>query len=74
MTRLPQVYGRQLVKVLELVGYVVIRQRGSHIRLKHPTRRPVTVPDHKRIGVGLLVKILRDAEMTADKLRTLLLG
>jgi predicted RNA binding protein YcfA (HicA-like mRNA interferase family) len=51
MSRLPVTSGRKVVAALERIGYVVVRQRGSHIRMRHPTdsrRRPVTVPDHQR--------------------------
>lgn len=69
MGDLPQISGRQLIKILKLFGYHVVRQKGSHIRLVHSmekTRKPLTVPDHKIVGKGLLHKILRDAELTSD--------
>ena len=50
MSHLPVVSGREVVKALQAVGYVVVRQRGSHMRLRHLTdtaRRPTTVPNHK---------------------------
>ncbi len=55
-----------MIKILEKFGYEVVRQKGSHIRLIHrseKTRKPLTIPDHKIIGKGLLHKILRDAEL-----------
>jgi len=52
----------------------VIRQKGSHARLKHPDGRVVTVPIHagQDVGRGLLRKILRDADITPDDLLELL--
>jgi predicted RNA binding protein YcfA (HicA-like mRNA interferase family) len=52
----------------------VVRQKGSHVRLKHEDDRVVTIPVHARkpIGKGLLLKILRDAELTKDELISLL--
>jgi len=73
--KLPVVSGRQVVKVLQRVGYQVVRQRGSHIRLRddsNPKHLPVTVPDHKTIKPGLLRKILRDADLTVERLLELL--
>ena len=61
---LPVVSGRQVIKVLESIGYVEVRQRGSHVRLRHPdaeTHRPVTVPLHNEIKRGLLRAIIRDS-------------
>ncbi len=73
--KLPVVSGRQVVKALQLVGYQVVRQRGSHIRLRDetdPKHLPVTVPDHKSIKPGLLRKILRDADLTVERFLDLL--
>ncbi len=75
MTRLPQVSGREVITALERIGYIVVRQRGSHVRMRHPsdqTRLPVTVPDHKTLKVGTLRAILRDAQLTAEELHELL--
>lgn len=63
MTRLPILSGREVIKVLNKIGYREIRQRGSHIRLSCTGRKSITVPDYKIISRGLLRKILRDAEI-----------
>ena len=68
--KLPVVSGRQVIRVLERLGYEVVRQRGSHIRLRDendPEHLPVTVPNHKSLKPGLLRKILRDANLTVDE-------
>jgi predicted RNA binding protein YcfA (HicA-like mRNA interferase family) len=73
--RLPVVSGRQVVRALERVGYRVVRQRGSHIRLRDesdPNHLPVTVPDHRTLKAGLLHQILRDANLTVDEFVILL--
>jgi predicted RNA binding protein YcfA (HicA-like mRNA interferase family) len=65
--------GRDLVKALGRVGFVVARQRGSHIILRRvePFSR-VVVPDHKHIRVGTLRQILNEARLTVEELITLL--
>jgi len=73
--KLPVVSGRQVIGVLERLGYQVIRQRGSHIRLRDesdPEHLPITVPDHRTIKPGLLRQILRDANLTVDQFLDLL--
>jgi predicted RNA binding protein YcfA (HicA-like mRNA interferase family) len=71
--RLPVVSGAGLIKALEHEGWQVARQRGSHVRLKHPRRtRPLTVPLHKEIRRKTLAGILKDAGITAEELRNLL--
>lgn len=71
---LPVLNARQVLRMLEKAGFEVQRQTGSHVRLKHPDGRAVTVPVHgsQDIGRGLLRKILRDAEMTPAQFLDLL--
>ncbi|MBC7221588.1 type II toxin-antitoxin system HicA family toxin [Candidatus Bipolaricaulota bacterium] len=57
---------------LQHAGFEIVRQRGSHVRLRHPDGRMVTVPMHEEIGRGLLRKILRDAELSVDDFLSLL--
>jgi predicted RNA binding protein YcfA (HicA-like mRNA interferase family) len=75
MSGLPVVSGREAIRVFERLGYVVVRQRGSHVRLRHATdlmRRPLTVPDHRTLKPGLLRRLLRDAEVDPEEFRRLL--
>jgi predicted RNA binding protein YcfA (HicA-like mRNA interferase family) len=61
--------GRELVKILLRIGFVVNRQKGSHIILKRaePHARLV-VPDHKCIRAGTLRQILNEAGLTVEQL------
>jgi len=73
--RLPVVSGQELTRALEKTGYRVTRQKGSHVRLRdetNPRRKPVSVPLHKELKRGLLRKILRDAELSVERLLELL--
>ena len=74
MPKLPTINARDLIAALERFGFETTRQKGSHVRLKHPDGRVVTVPVHagKDIGKGLLRKILRDAEWSVEDLITYL--
>jgi predicted RNA binding protein YcfA (HicA-like mRNA interferase family) len=72
MTRLAILSGRAIIKALAKVGYVEDRQRGSHIRLVCPGKTSITVPNYKVVGRGLLKKILRDADLSADEFMKLL--
>ena len=60
--------GHELVKVLLRIGFVVNRQRGSHIVLRRdsPYAR-VVVPDHKQVRPGTLRQILSEAGMTVEQ-------
>ena len=54
--------GKEFVKLLEKMGFVVIRINGSHFRLKHDDGRITTIPVHKNndLPKGLMKKIIRD--------------
>ena len=68
--RLPVVSGAQLVRALESLGWENVRQRGSHVRLKHPERATaIVVPLHRELKRGTLSAILRDAGVERDELR-----
>ena len=66
MARFPALQSEDVIRVLEALGFQVVRQRGSHARLRHPDARVVTMPVHRGrdIGRGLVRKILRDAQVT----------
>ncbi len=73
--KLPVISGKDFIKVLESIGFIVIRINGSHHRLKHLDGRITTVPVHKNdpLPKGLLRKILReDLEITIETLQALL--
>ncbi len=71
--RLPVVSGAQLVRVLEQLGWEVVRQRGSHVRLKNSARSTfLVVPLHRELKHGTLSGILRDAGLDREELRRLL--
>jgi predicted RNA binding protein YcfA (HicA-like mRNA interferase family) len=64
----------EVISALGKAGFEPVRQRGSHVRLRHPDGRVVTVPQHgsQDVGRGLLRKILRDAELSPDDFMALL--
>jgi len=73
--KLPVVSGHQVIRVLERIGYQIVRQKGSHIRLRDendPEHLPITVSDHRTLKPGLLRQILRDANLTVDEFVDLL--
>jgi predicted RNA binding protein YcfA (HicA-like mRNA interferase family) len=61
LPKLPVVSGSKLVKLLVKLGYQVIRQRGSHVRLRkivESGEHNITVPLHDEIAKGTLTDIL----------------
>ena len=74
MSGLPVISAKEIIKTLEKIGYQVVRKRGSHFRLHHLTKDPLTIPDHKTIGKGLLRKLIRDSNLTVEEFEKLLRG
>ncbi|NOT57994.1 MAG: addiction module toxin, HicA family [Deltaproteobacteria bacterium] len=73
--KLPRITGDEVVGALKRAGFVVDRQRGSHVILVHPQRhRRVSVPVHasKTVKVGTLSGILDDACLSAEEFTALL--
>ena len=61
MRKRPVVSGEKLLKVLARLGYEIVRQRGSHIRMRKPTAagdHNITVPLHDELAKGTLNDIL----------------
>ncbi len=61
--KLPRgVSAERVIRALRSLGYVVIRQKGSHVRLRHsgPPVHLVTVPMHDALKTGTLHAILSE--------------
>ena len=68
MTKLPQISGRECVKVLEKHGFYFKRQEGSHIILRRDNPfAQVVVPDHKVLDRGTLRGIIRLSGLGLDE-------
>lgn len=68
MSKIPIISGREVIRLLGKIGYYVRDQKGSHVHLRHPTRKPLTIPNHKEIARGTLRQILKDADLTIKDL------
>jgi len=65
--KLPVISAKDLIKALSKIEYYVRDQKGSHIHLRHPYRKPLTVPNHPEIAKGTLRAILTEAELTVEE-------
>lgn len=59
----------EVMAILQRLGFVEVRRRGSHIQYRHPDGRGTTVPYHagRDISPILLRQIARDIDMTVDE-------
>ena len=74
MSKLPVLKPTDLVRLLERLGFQRIRQKGSHLYLRHPDGRATVVPMHKGedLPPGLLRSILQDIELSREEFLDLL--
>ena len=56
----------ELLRMLKQDGWIIIRQKGSHIVMKHPLKEgTLSIPfhGHKEVGIGFLRDTLRKAKI-----------
>jgi len=75
MTKVPGLNYDKVINALRRAGWVVVRQRGSHIRLqKHTPEKTLklTVPAHSPIKRSTLSHIIKQANLTVEDFISLL--
>lgn len=63
---------RKITTVIESLGFVHVRTKGSHAVYRHPDGRAVVIPQHGTIKRGTLGSILRQADITPTEFLELL--
>jgi len=66
MPKLPHVSGREAVRALEKLGFVQLRQKGSHLIMRRGSVGCV-IPMHREIKIGTLTGILRQAGVSPEE-------
>ena len=59
MPKLPRISGSEAIRVLGRLGFFQVRQRGSHVILRHADGRGCVVPLHRELKIGTLAGALR---------------
>lgn len=74
MSKLKLIDARQMEKLLLKLGFVKVRQKGSHAFYRHPDGRTTTLPHHKGRDLArpLLREILREIDISVDDYDNLL--
>ena len=70
MTKVPSLDYQKVINAFQRAGFVVIRQKGSHIKLQKRTNDEVikiTIPAHKPIKRGTLSHIIKYSGLTLDE-------
>lgn len=68
MSRLLPVNGREMCKILEMLGFQKVHQVGSHVRYVHPDGRKTVVPVHgnEDLSTGLIKEILKQSRISRE--------
>ncbi len=69
MGQLPILNAREVITILNALGFAAVRQRGSHKQFRHPDGRRTTVPVHggRDIAPLLLRQIIKDIRVTPEE-------
>lgn len=68
MPLLPPLSGQEVVRIFNLLGWIVARQRGSHIvMVKEGSIATLSIPDHKEVAKGTLRSLIRNAGITVEE-------
>ncbi len=70
--KLKAISGEETVRKFVRAGWTVARRRGSHIMLtKSGFQWTLSVPDHPRLGRGLLRKLIKQADLSVREFNSL---
>lgn len=74
MSKLPIVNAQTMERLLRKLGFVVVRQKGSHVFYRHPDGRTTTVPHHRGRDLArpLIREILREIDLSPGEFEGLL--
>jgi len=68
MSKLKIITSTEMCKLLESIGFLLVRQKGSHRFYRHPDGRTTVVPMHARdLDRSLIRKILTDIDISIDE-------
>lgn len=70
MTKVPSLNYDKVVKALQRAGFIVVRQKGSHVRMQKRVEGEtikITIPAHKPIKRSTLSYILKSADLPLDE-------
>lgn len=75
MQKLPRLSGKEVIKILSKIGFMPVRQKGSHVILKKENefgKKALVVPLHKEIDRGTLLEIIRQADLKKEEFLNLI--
>ena len=72
MVKIKLFSGKDVVRKLGKVGWIIARQKGSHVMMiKENYTYTLTIPQHRELGIGILRKIVKQAGITIEEFNKL---
>jgi predicted RNA binding protein YcfA (HicA-like mRNA interferase family) len=72
VSEIPSLSYFKIINALQRLGFIVVRQKGSHIRLQKRIGEKVikiTVPAHKPVNINTLRQIIKQSEITLEEFK-----
>jgi predicted RNA binding protein YcfA (HicA-like mRNA interferase family) len=69
---LPVCSGKDAVRAFERLGYRIVRQKGSHVIMKHEGRSSLTVPLRSTLKRGTLRGLISQSGYTVEEFTAVL--
>jgi len=67
-TPIPVISGRKAAKAFEKLGWLLLRQRGSHMVFGKPEiAANLSIPDHRELARGTLRALIRTAGISVEE-------
>ena len=70
--KLPVLSGREIIRALAGIDFVRVRQKGSHVFLRHADGRRTVVPLHEEVNKSTLMDIIEQTKLTKKEFLKLL--
>ena len=73
MSTFPSLTAKAVVQIIQKLGFIKVRQKGSHVFFSHQDGRTTVVPMHagRNIGKGLLHSILHEIQISPEEFNKL---
>ncbi|MCK5511153.1 type II toxin-antitoxin system HicA family toxin [Candidatus Parcubacteria bacterium] len=72
MPKVPPIKAKKLIKILLKNNFFIHHQSGSHLQIRHNTKKHIraTIPRHDRFDLppSILLSILKQSEITKDEI------
>ncbi|MEI6747094.1 MAG: type II toxin-antitoxin system HicA family toxin [Methylococcaceae bacterium] len=66
MPNYPVISGAEAIRALQRLGFIVVRQKGSHVILRRGSQGCV-IPNHRELKIGTLAGLIKQAGVSADE-------